>query len=136
RRVVRGGIERGSRRRGQRHPRAGDRGLALKSRSVRDRTLHSMLEAFTADAAAQLTAETQDGAEIPFEVIDTGGRPGTVPLYCYRPLTTDFIGQRLGVLSGLPTYAPAARELAGLDRIADYLSQRGEPRAPDDPRQC
>ena len=80
---------------------------------MRDRTLHSTLEAFTADAAAQLTAETQDGAEIPFEVIDALGRPGRAPLYCYRPLTTDFIGQRLGMLSGLPTYAPAARALAG-----------------------
>ena len=29
-----------------------DRPPALKSRSVRDRTLHSILEAFTADAAA------------------------------------------------------------------------------------
>jgi hypothetical protein len=102
--------------------------------SVRDGTLHSILEAFTADAAAQLAAETQGGAEIPFEVIDALGRPGSVPLYCYRPLTSDFIGQRLGMLSALPTYAPAARALAGLDRIADYLSQRGEQKIPGDPR--
>src|SRR5205807_6514872 len=101
--------------------RAGDRAAALKSRSVRDRSLHAILEAFTADAAAQLSAETADGAEIPFEVIDAQGRPGRVPLYCYRPLTTDFIGQRLGLLSALPTYAPAARALAGLDRLTDYL---------------
>jgi len=102
---------------------------------VRDRTLHSILEAFTADTAAQLSAETAGGAEIPFEVIDAQGRPGRVPLYCYRPLTTDFIGQRLGLLSGLPTYAPAARALAGLDRLTDYLSQRGEPRIPGRPRE-
>ncbi len=102
---------------------------------MRDRTLHSILEAFTADAAAQLTAETQAGAEIPFEVIDAQGRPGSVPLYCYRPLTTDFIGRRLGMLSALPTYAPVARALAGLERIAEYLSQRGESRVPDEPRQ-
>jgi hypothetical protein len=102
---------------------------------VRDRTLHSALEAFAADAAAQLTAETQSGAEIPFEVIDALGRPGTVPLYCYRPLTTDFIDERLGMLSALPTYAPAARALAGFDRITEYLNQRGEPRIPAEPRQ-
>jgi hypothetical protein len=102
---------------------------------VRDRTLHSILEAFTADAAAQLSAETASGAEIPFEVIDAQGRPGRVPLYCYRPLTTDFIGERLGLLSALPTYAPAARALAGLDRITDYLTQRGEPRVPGEPRE-
>jgi hypothetical protein len=102
---------------------------------VRDRTLHSILEEFTADAAAQLSAETASGAEIPFEVIDALGRPGRVPLYCYRPLTTDFIGQRLGLLSALPTYTPAARALAGLDRVTDYLSQRGEPRIPGEPRE-
>lgn len=102
---------------------------------MRDSTLHSILEAFTSDAAAQLTAETAGGAEIPFEVIDAQGRPGRVPLYCYRPLTTDFIGERLGALSALPTYAPAARALAGLERITEYLSQRGEPRIPSEPRE-
>jgi hypothetical protein len=102
---------------------------------VRDRTLHSTLEEFTADAAAQLSAETAGGAEIPFEVIDAQGRPGSVPLYCYRPLTTDFIDERVGLLSGLPTYAPAARALAGLDRLTDYLTQRGEPRIPGEPRE-
>jgi hypothetical protein len=102
---------------------------------VRDRTLHSILEAFTADAAAQLSAETAGGAEIPFEVVDAQGRPGRVPLYCYRPLTGDFIGQRLGLLSGLPTYAPAARAMIGLDRLTDYLTQRGEPRIPGEPRE-
>ncbi len=102
---------------------------------MRDRDLHSALEAFTADAAVQLTAETESGAEIPFEVIDTLGRPGTVPLYCYRPLTTDFIDQRLGMLSGLATYAPAARALGGFDRITEYLNQRGESRIPAEPRE-
>lgn len=102
---------------------------------MRDRTLHSILEAFTADAAAQLSAETAGGAEIPFDLIDAQGRPGSVPLYCYRPLTTDFIGERLGMLSGLPTYAPAARALSGLDRVTEYLSQRGESPIPKEPRQ-
>ena len=68
-------------------------------------------------------------------MIDAQGRPGRVPLYCYRPLTADFIGERLGMLSALPTYAPAARALAGLDRITEYLSQRGEPRIPSEPRE-
>ncbi|TML95612.1 MAG: hypothetical protein E6G05_15340, partial [Actinobacteria bacterium] len=101
---------------------------------MQDRTLHSILEEFTADAAAQLSSETAGGAEIPFEVIDAQGRPGSVPLYCYRPLTTDFIGERLALLSGLPTYAPAVRALVGLDRLTDYLSQRGE-RIPGHPRE-
>jgi hypothetical protein len=102
---------------------------------VRDRTLHATLEAFTADAAGQLAAETSAGAEIPFEVVETDSRPGRVPLYCYRPLTAEFIGQRLGRLSALPTYAPAAQALAVLDRVAAYLTQRGQRRVPGEPRE-
>ncbi|HUE27607.1 MAG TPA: hypothetical protein VMP89_12600 [Solirubrobacteraceae bacterium] len=102
---------------------------------VRDSVLHSTLEAFTADAAGQLAAETASGAEIPFEIVGTEGRPGQVPLYCYRSLTEQFIDERLGLLSALPTYAPAARALAGFDRVAAYLGQRGEPRLPGEPRE-
>jgi hypothetical protein len=102
---------------------------------VRDRTLHGILEAFTADAAGRLAAETAGGAEIPFEVLEAERRPGRVPLYCYQPLTDQFIDQRLGLLSALPTYAPAMRALAELDRVAAYLSQRGEPRLPGEPRE-
>lgn len=102
---------------------------------MRDRALHAILEAFTADAARQLSAETAGGAEIPFEIVGTEGRPGTVPLYCYRPLTGQFIDERLGLLSALPTYVAAARALAGPDRIAAYLAQRGEPRIPAEPRE-
>ncbi len=95
--------------------------------------LHGALEAFAADAAFQLSAETARGAEVPFEVIEE--RRGRVPLYCYRPLTAAFIRQRLGILAALPTYAPAARALAALDGVANYLRQRGEPRIPDEPRE-
>ena len=102
---------------------------------MRDQTLHAIMEAFTADAAGQLAAETTQGAEIPFEVIETEGRRGSVPLYCYRPLTQDFIGNRLGMLTALPTYAPVSRALAGLDRVAAYLNNRGEPRVPSEPRE-
>lgn len=102
---------------------------------MRDRTLHGILEAFTADAAGRLAAETAGGAEIPFEVLEAKRRPGRVPLYCYQPLTDQFIDQRLGLLAALPTYAPAMRALAELDRVAAYLSQRGEPRLPGEPRE-
>jgi hypothetical protein len=100
---------------------------------VRNRTLHDLLEAFTVDAAGRLTAETAGGAEVPFEVTE---EPGTrTPLYCYRPLTGAFIRERLGLLSVLPTYAPAARMLASLEGVAGYLRERGEPRIPGEPRQ-
>jgi hypothetical protein len=101
---------------------------------VRDRALHATLEAFAADAAGQLAAETAGGAEIPFELVGTDGRRGRVPLYCYRSLTEQFIDERLGLLAALPTYAPAARALAGHERVAAYMSQRGEPWLAPEPR--
>jgi hypothetical protein len=103
---------------------------------VRDPTLHSVIESFTAEAAGRLTAETARGAEIPFELVQTGahqrGRPA---LYCYRPLTGDFIGERLGLLSGLPSYVPALRALADREAVAGYLEARGEDRVPTEPRE-
>jgi hypothetical protein len=100
---------------------------------VRNTTLHEILEAFTADAAGRLKAETAAGAEIPFEITEEPG--GSSPLYCYRPLTGAFIRERLGLLSALPTYAPAARALAAVEGTQAYLRERGEPRIPGDPRE-
>ncbi len=100
---------------------------------MRNGTLHGILETFTADAACQLAMETARGAEIPFEVIEE--RRGRVPLYCYRPLTGDFIRERLGVISALPSYAPAAGALTSLDGAENYLRQRGEARIPNEPRE-
>jgi len=102
---------------------------------VRDSVLHQALEAFTIDAASQLALEAGRGEEIPFELVETEGRRGSPPLYCYRPLTDQFIDQRLGLLSGLATYAPAARALAGHDQIDSYLSLHGVSVAPADARQ-
>ena len=97
--------------------------------------LHSILEAFTADAAGQLSAETASGAEIPFEIVGTERRRGRVPLCCYRSLTDQFIDERLGLLAALPTYAPAAQALAGFDRLAAYLAQRGRAASAGGPRE-
>jgi hypothetical protein len=102
---------------------------------VRNATLHGILEAFTADAAGQLAAETAGGAEIPFEVTETEGRPGRAALYCYRPLTGAFINERLELLSALPTYAPAARALEELAGVGIYLRERGEARIPGEARE-
>ncbi len=96
-------------------------------------TLHAVLEAFAADAAGQLAAETASGAEVPFEVIEEPGARAS--LYCYRPLTGVFIRDRLGLLTALPTYAPAARALGGLAGVDAYLRQRGESRIPGEPRE-
>jgi len=100
---------------------------------VHNTTLHATLEAFAADAAGQLAAETASGAEIPFEVVEEPGARAS--LYCYRPLTGEFIRERLGMLAALPTYAAAARALAALDGVDAYLRQRGEARIPGEARE-
>jgi hypothetical protein len=100
---------------------------------MRNRTLHQLLRAFTEDAGLQLAAETARGAEIPFEIVEEPGQRSA--LYCYKPLTGNFIRSRMGILDRLPTYLPAARAIAGLDAIDAYLRKRGEPRIPPDERE-
>jgi hypothetical protein len=91
---------------------------------MHNRQLHGALAAFVEEAAWQLAAETADGAEIPFEVVRGGRRDS--PLYCYRPLTADFIEQRVGLLARLPSFLPAVHALSGLGRLGEYLESRGE----------
>jgi len=99
---------------------------------MHNRQLHGALAGFVEEAAWQLAAETADGAEIPFEVVRGGRRDS--PLYCYRPLTADFIEQRVGLLSRLPSFLPAVHALSGLGRLGDYLESRGERGYPAEPR--
>ncbi len=102
---------------------------------MRNLTLHGLLEAFTTDAGTRLDLAASEGDEIPFEVVETDGRrSGRLPLYCYRPLTADFIRARLGLLVALPTYAPAARALEGIGGLELYLRARGETNLSDEPR--
>jgi hypothetical protein len=100
---------------------------------VRNRTLHQLLQDFTAQAAGQLEAETADGAEVPFELVEEPG--GSAPLYCYRPLTSDFIRERQAGLTALPTYAPAARMLATAEGLDAYLRGRAGPPVPTEARE-
>ncbi|ADB53092.1 hypothetical protein [Conexibacter woesei] len=100
---------------------------------MRNRTLHQLLQAFTEDSGLQLAAETARGAEIPFEVIEEPGARSA--LYCYRPLTGNFIRSRMGILDRLPSYLPAARAIAAIEGIDAYLRARGEPRIPPDERE-
>jgi hypothetical protein len=104
---------------------------------VRNVALYRVLEAFTIDAASRLANVTAEGEEVPFEVVETerGRRGARVPLYCYRPLTGAFIGERVGLLSALDSYAPAARSLQPLDGTTAYLRQRGETWVASDARE-
>jgi hypothetical protein len=100
---------------------------------VRNRTLHQLLQAFTAQAADELAAETAGGAEVPFELVEELG--GSAPLYCYRALTGDFIRERQDRLTALPTYAPAARMLASAEGLDSYLHGRAAPPVPAEARE-
>lgn len=102
---------------------------------MRHHPLHAALSAFAEEAAWQLTSATEDGAEIPFELVETRGARRDTPLYCYRPLTDTFIRERVGVLGRLPTYPAAAHALAAFDGVGDYLRAQREPRVPVDPRE-
>jgi hypothetical protein len=102
---------------------------------MRHRTLHAALSTFAEEAAWQLTEEAADGAEVPFEIIESRGARRDTPLYCYRSMTESYIRDRVGVLERLPSYPAAARALAGLDGVGDYLRSQGEPRVPVDARE-
>ncbi len=102
---------------------------------MRNLTLHELLEAFTTDAGMRLDLAASEGDEIPFEVVTSEpGRRGRIPLYCYRPLTGDFIRARLGLLGALPTYAPVARALEGVGGLELYLRARGLNGTAEEPR--
>jgi hypothetical protein len=102
---------------------------------MRHRPLHAALSAFAEEAASQLAEETADGAEVPFEIIESRGARRDTPLYCYRPLTETYIRDRKGVLELLESYPTAVHALAGFDGIGDYLREQSEPRVPGEPRE-
>ena len=102
---------------------------------MRHRPLHAALSAFAEEAAWQLAEATSDGDEVPFEIVESRGARRDTPLYCYRPLTENFIRDRKGVLELLPSYPAAVRALAALDGVGDYLHEQSEPRVPGEPRE-
>jgi hypothetical protein len=103
---------------------------------MRDRVLHEALTAFAAQAAERLAADTAQGAQVPFEVVERGGgRGGVGTFYCYRPLTGGFIGERTALLAELPAWPAAVGALGALDGVGDYLRARGQERVPVQPRE-
>jgi hypothetical protein len=96
---------------------------------MRNRQLHDALRDFALEAAALLTDEVREGAELRFELDEEPG--GGATLYRYRPLTSDFIAERWPRLRALP-----AREAAGSalgEGASAYLRVRGVPGVDPDP---
>src|SRR3954453_10900086 len=91
-------------------------GRSGEAQHMRNRQLHAALSAFAEEAAWQLQSDASEGADVPFEVVAAGRSDS--PLYCYRPLTGDFISDRVSLLGQMPSYLPALGVLAecgGLD---------------------
>jgi hypothetical protein len=103
---------------------------------VRNLTLNGLLEQLTIDVALLLHRAAADGEDVPYEVIETDPRRGSQsPLYCYRPLTREFIVSRLDQIAKLPTYAPVAQTLEGIGGLDLYLRARGERQPAEQPRE-
>jgi hypothetical protein len=99
---------------------------------MHNRALHDTLAAFVEEAAWQLAEEVSGGAEIPYELIEEG-RTST-PLYCYRPLTQQFLAERSGALGRLPSYVAALQGMMALPDLPSYLRARGRRPPGSDPR--
>ena len=98
---------------------------------MRNRALHDALREFALEAAALLTDDQQQGAELQFDVEDEGaGRRGPA-LYRYRPLTENYIAERWPRLRELPGCAAACEALgAGASSWLQVNGLRGEQAEP------
>src|SRR5829696_144197 len=88
----------------------GSRIRGANPRLMRNRTLYGALRNFALEAAALLTEDARDGAEVEFDVLDQAGRRGPA-LYQYKPRTEAFLAERWDRLRRLPACAAAAAEL-------------------------
>jgi len=94
---------------------------------MRSLQLQAALESFIHEASEHLNAALDGGAEIPFELEQQRGRRGSggPSLYCYRPLTAEFIAERRPGLEALASFAEAARLLGDYDGLDRYLAGIG-----------
>ena len=91
---------------------------------MRSLQLQAALTEYIEAAAAHLHAEVSAGAEVPFELEQQGRRRRSSgpSLYCYRPLTDEFIATHADALRRLPSHEQAARLLAGFEGLGRYLA--------------
>ena len=97
---------------------------------MRNRALHDALREFALEAAAFLTDEIREGAELEFDVVD-GGHGSGPALYRYQPRTSAFLDARWEQLRQLPACTRAAGELgAGAAPWLRVNGLRGEQAEP------
>jgi hypothetical protein len=103
------------------------------SSCMRDRMLHDSLRTLTEDASLLLEDLLAAGAEIPFEVGESGsldhspGMRGSVTMFAYRPLTAEFVSTHADRIRQLPAFENAAQNLARTRGVIAYLRVREEP---------
>jgi hypothetical protein len=89
---------------------------------MRSLQLQAALSEFVEAAAGHLRAAVEAGAEVPYEVGQQGRRRRGPTLYCYQPLTGEFIRERQDELERLPSYARAASLLTDFEGLDRYLA--------------
>src|SRR5580658_3378653 len=94
---------------------------AGESRHMHSRQLHASLHAFALQASAALASQVAGGDEIGFEVVEEGARGSRPGLFCYEPLTGEFVERHWQLLAGLPAAADAQLALASLAGLEEYL---------------
>lgn len=92
---------------------------------MRSGQLHQALHAFAGEAAAALTAAAARGEEVGFEVIEERGRSHRPALYCYRPLTREFISRHWRDLREEPGAPGAIDQLSVIPGLGSYLELHG-----------
>ena len=88
---------------------------------MQSRQLHASLHAFAAQASAALAGQVAGGDEIGFEVVEEGARGSRPGLYCYAPLTGEFVERHWELLLTLPAAEDAQMALAQLGGLEEYL---------------
>ena len=97
---------------------------------MQSRQLHASLHAFALAAGAVLAGEVAGGDEIGFEVVEEGARGSRPGLYCYAPLTAEFVERHWAKLLQLPQMRDAQLALAALDGLEDYLDTYAQEHRP------
>jgi hypothetical protein len=88
---------------------------------MRSGQLHQALHAFSIEAGAALTAATARGEEVGFEVVQDRPRTHRPALYCYQPLTGEFIARHWHELRAQPSAPGAIAELSAMPGLSSYL---------------
>ena len=95
---------------------------------MRSLQLQAALTAYIEAVSEHLSAQLAAGAEIPFELEQQPHRRGSAgpSLYCYRPLTAEFLAERRMALEALPEHEQAASLLGEFEGLDRYLVGVGE----------